>query len=269
MKRLFLTTAIVAATALPLAAQSTDTNADMATVSLDYTGNMTVQASSLIGHRVYLPEGDDMSDDSQMMDMTDAPDTWSMAGEISDVILSTDGEVRGMIVDAGGFLGMNETERRINIDQVRFAQDTDDDGEYFIVFNGNADTFRESENYDQASATSNDEMRGNAMWDDGSDQSYEMVEMGSLTTDDLLGVAVYGSDDNWVGEISELTLGDDGNIDAAIIDVGGFLGIGEKPVRMTFDQIELRRTDGNELRAYVAATEDQLDGMDTWEANDA
>jgi hypothetical protein len=58
----------------------------------------------------------------------------------------------------------------------------------------------------------------------------------------------------------------DGQVQEAIIDVGGFLGLGEKPVIVPFNELTLmQRADGGELRAYIASTEDQLEAMPAYE----
>ena len=67
-----------------------------------------------------------------------------------------------------------------------------------------------------------------------------------------------------MGEVSELTLTDEGKLDAIILDVGGFLGIGEKAVALEVDQVEITRVGGDDLRAHVQATEEQLEAMPAW-----
>lgn len=60
-----------------------------------------------------------------------------------------------------------------------------------------------------------------------------------------------------VGEISNLVLDNNGQVVAAIISIGGALGIGEHDVAISFDQIE-RRTEGNESTLWVNLTEKSL-----------
>ena len=46
------------------------------------------------------------------------------------------------------------------------------------------------------------------------------------------------------------------------MDVGGFLGIGEKPVALPMDKIDILRADGGgELRIYVPMTEEELESL--------
>ena len=200
--------------------------------------------------------------------VADAPDSWTMAGEIDDVLLSQDGQVQAVVVDTGGFLGMNERTRRIDIQEVRFVPDTDDEGEFFAVYTGDQQMLQGAEAFDEA-ALEEGTMRGTEMWGDEIAGSQADIAFTSITTDELIGTSVYGSNDDWVGEIGELALTEDGQIEAVIVDVGGFLGIGEKPVALGMEQIQLRRGEGGAfgdgLRAYVNATEEELESMESWE----
>jgi hypothetical protein len=61
-----------------------------------------------------------------------------------------------------------------------------------------------------------------------------------VTGDAMLEMEIVTADGDEVGEIEDLLIADDGSIDRAIAEVGGFLGIGESYVavpldRMTFD----------------------------------
>ena len=59
-----------------------------------------------------------------------------------------------------------------------------------------------------------------------------------------------------------MILGSDGQITNVIVDVGGFLGMGEKPVSLTLSELQiLRNTNGEDLRVYVAQSKAQLEAM--------
>ena len=53
----------------------------------------------------------------------------------------------------------------------------------------------------------------------------------------LMGVDVYGSDNAKIGDIDEVILDRDGKIQAVVIGVGGFLGIGKKDVAFPFSEL--------------------------------
>lgn len=95
-------------------------------------------------------------------------------------------------------------------------------------------------------------------------EGYEVIARDALTTEDVTGAAVYGTDDERIGEIGELVMTTDGQLGDAIIDVGGFLGLGEKPVAVPFDSLTILRNEGD-VRVYVDATQEQLEGMPEFE----
>lgn len=90
-------------------------------------------------------------------------------------------------------------------------------------------------------------------------EGYTTVSVDDLTADDLTGTRVYGSNDEDVGEIGELLLTDDGKMDRAVIDVGGFLGLGEKEVAVTFEELQIKRSEDGALRVYIDSTEELLE----------
>jgi sporulation protein YlmC with PRC-barrel domain len=93
-------------------------------------------------------------------------------------------------------------------------------------------------------------------------QNAEMAEVEKLTAEEINGSYVYGSNDETVGEIDNLMVGDDGKLTEAVINVGGFLGIGEKPVLVSFDDIQvLKSEDGSDYRFYINSTKEQLEQM--------
>ncbi len=93
-------------------------------------------------------------------------------------------------------------------------------------------------------------------------EGYGAAVRHDLTSEALKSASVYGHDDEKIGSISDLVVGADGKITQAIIDVGGFLGMGARSVSMKFDDLTvLRETDGHDLRVYIDATKQQLEAM--------
>ena len=97
-------------------------------------------------------------------------------------------------------------------------------------------------------------------------EGYEVVDYNELTADDLEDARVYGINDESVGDIGELILNPEGRIEAAVIDVGGFLGIGERQVRVGFDQLTILRQAGtDDVRIYIDSTEERLEELPEYE----
>lgn len=80
-----------------------------------------------------------------------------------------------------------------------------------------------------------------------------------IRAEDMIGTTVYGADDTNVGEIGDVVLSTDGNIDAYLVDVGGFLGIGAKEVAVGGDNLAfMTDSDGNKY-LYTTFTKEQLE----------
>ena len=55
----------------------------------------------------------------------------------------------------------------------------------------------------------------------------------------LIGCDVYNDEDEHIGTLDDLMIGDDRNVGFAILSVGGFLGIGSHLVAVTFDSLAI------------------------------
>ncbi len=76
---------------------------------------------------------------------------------------------------------------------------------------------------------------------------------------DLMGKTVYGAEQESIGEISDLILQKDGDSRVALIDVGGFLGVGERSAAVEPGSLTIQKqADGSE-RALVHATKEKLE----------
>ncbi len=58
----------------------------------------------------------------------------------------------------------------------------------------------------------------------------------------LIGAKVMGAGNQNIGEINDLIMDQNGNVQAAVIGVGGFLGLGEKNVAVPFKNLNVART---------------------------
>ena len=76
--------------------------------------------------------------------------------------------------------------------------------------------------------------------------------------DDVEQDAVFpaGTQADWddIGEIGDMVIGVDGTLEAVVIDVGGFLGIGEREVAIQWDAIRGVREDDDENEYFLAVT---------------
>lgn len=103
-----------------------------------------------------------------------------------------------------------------------------------------------------------DEASGSNLQDDqkmanqsGSQQGdyMESAPASGMQASNLIGSDVMTSGDEEVGEISDLIIDQDGKVAAVVVGVGGFLGMGEKDVAISWDKITQSGTaDDKKLR---------------------
>jgi len=77
---------------------------------------------------------------------------------------------------------------------------------------------------------------------------------------DLMGMKVMGNGDESIGSISDLLADKDGKIVAAVIGVGGFLGIGAKDVAISFDSLQVSQDKDGNPQARLSLTKKELEG---------
>ncbi|MGN6448953.1 MAG: PRC-barrel domain-containing protein [Brucella intermedia] len=84
---------------------------------------------------------------------------------------------------------------------------------------------------------------------------------GQLLVSSFIGRSVYESDApdaQSVGKLNDLIASPDGQIEAAIIGVGGFLGVGEKDVAVSPDQLQLATRSDGKTWLVIKADKQQL-----------
>ena len=264
MKKLLTSTA-VALTLASAAATGAFAQTAPASPYIDGIEN-AVRASDFIGKRVYITANDTASLGAGSY--ADADSGWEDAGEINDVILSLSGDTEAVLVDFGGFLGIGEKTVAVDMSRLVMVPDADSPQDYFIVFQGGKADLEAAPAYTVngpavAPATMGEGTMGTAPVQTAADPAADApVDFAVMTAEDLVGKRVYGPDNKDLGEISAVALGTDGKITGAVVDVGGFLGIGEKSVALSAEMLRLAPDadgDGSVLR--VSATEDQLKAL--------
>lgn len=80
-----------------------------------------------------------------------------------------------------------------------------------------------------------------------------------LVPSKLEGATIYGRDDEKIGSVSH-THGS-GPTSQIVVDVGGFLGIGAKPVAIPLTELDFMRDEDGAVHATTSWTKEQLKSM--------
>lgn len=238
-------------------------------------------ATNIIGETVYNGPGDDAQN----------------IGDVNDIVLTKDGKAESLVIGVGGFLGMGEKSVAYPFDKAQWAQKN---GDRWLVAQASKEELQalpdfNRKAYDPAPATtaSNDATAPQptttapAVTAAPADQTAQApaastsdaaapdqtqtaaidkstlteMKVGEIRGDDLKGATVYGANDARVGEIGDVVLAPDSKPDAVIVDVGGFLGIGEKEVAVGMDNLKFMTDKDGKKYLYTTFTKEQLEAQ--------
>lgn len=273
MRNLLMTTAVAIVTGGSAIAATTDGGFMTETTAGDMLG------SELLGKRLYASEtGVDPNADAAMRAQ------WQDVGEIDDVLIGKDGEIKAVLLDIGGFLGIGAKSVAVDMNELRFVNETNAD-DYFVVFEADRSALEQAPAFEMSQRwmEQDGEMPGSdsAMNDTDRDAltegyaarnetwtapnikrtGYVPVADRDLTAEMLEGAAVYGPNDENIGEVADLVVTRSGVVDKALVDVGGFLGIGEHRIAIDFDEVQVVRDTmaRNDVRIHISASRQQLE----------
>lgn len=272
MKHLLATTALVLV--MGTSAFADNHMKPLSAYDMEQTGD--IYASELIGMRVYATENDEFDSWNADTRVNEGAETeWDDIGEINDVILGRDGQVKAVILGIGGFIGLGERDVAVTMDDIKMVQEQDDEDDFFIVVKTNKAMLEQAEPYERsATMEAKDDMADTKMEMDDEGRAmlrrpapieregYREAKLEELTAEDLTGARVYGTNDEDIGEVDELILDDSGQITKAVLDIGGFLGLGEHEVAVTMKELRIvREDDGDDVRVYIDATKEELEAQ--------
>lgn len=305
MRKLLLTTALVAVTGFGAVAQTADpmNTAPLAsaTVTAPATPGMEANvpaflASEFTGMTLYTLASDGPGDartNGGAGLMADR-DRWESVGTISDIVMSQDGEVRGVLIDQGGFLGFFARTVMIGIDDLHFVADTatpetlrdfsivatlsrealgalpewsaDQLSAGFaprqpMVAPGNAAEATQIDR-DQArldvTAGETQPMIGNAY---AAPEGFAMLEA-APSAEQLIGAGVHDATGERIGSVQDLILDADQVVTDVVVDVGGFLGLGAHTVALPVADARVYwNASTDEVRVHSRLTRAQIEAM--------
>ena len=92
---------------------------------------------------------------------------------------------------------------------------------------------------------------------------------GLWRSSEVVGQMVYNRADEKLGEIEELLIDRDGKVMAAVVGVGGFLGIGESKVAISYPSFEMRPDKDGKVRLVVNVDKAILKNAPVYKAPEA
>jgi len=278
MRNLMATTAIaVLLSTAAYAQEATTTPAPAAPAPMTQDAASVVRsdghlASAMIGETVYNGTGDDAEN----------------IGKVNDLVLGPKGDLQFVVIGVGGFLGLGQKDIAVGFNDVQWAER---DGDRWLVVPFTKDQLTAQAEFDRrpyevappattaaapapatdttaaAPAPANTDTMAAAPATDTTETSAidrsTLTEMpvADIRAEELVGTKVYGANDANVGEIGDVVITQDGKADAVIIDVGGFLGMGEKEVAVGMDKLAfMTDKDGNKY-LYTTFTKEQLEAQ--------
>lgn len=215
-------------------------------------------------------------------------------GDVNDVILGRDGSVQAVIVGVGGFLGMGEKEVAIEFGRLNFVPEQD--GEFHLVSDVTRAELEGAKAYERPDylpewmTVSSVESEMNRI-SESAKKTYETVRSEAIdpakkrldaaiadwtadktrvnaktvSSEALINAAVHTSEDENIGDISQILLDDSGKAEAVVVDVGGFLGFNAKPVAVSFDSLMLFETENGAILVVAPFTKQELENARTFE----
>lgn len=208
-------------------------------------------------------------------------------GDVNDILVGEDGTIQAIIVGVGGFLGI--ADKDVPLDFGLMTLEPLGEGQFRVVTAVSKQELEDALPYERPvyiplSVLHSSQLvgpggtKGNPPPKVGKERPARenivdheafmadktVIEFGSVSAEHMMGANVYDAAGNHVGEIGDVIVSADGTIDAAIIEVGGFLGIGEKPVAIGFEQVEILRDGEDELYITTSFSQEQLEQAKTY-----
>lgn len=258
---------------------STDTAASMQSTNGYYEAHAgQILASNLLGQNVY-----------ELSSYADGANDPDLIGEVNDVVMGPNGGAQAVLLGVGGFLGIGEKDVAVDYQRLQWI---DRDGEKWLAVKASKEELEAAPGFDRtvlkqdmtatSAAIDTDAQPRTGMAPREMDRTAEVstdaattadtamtsrrdtlrvVDRGDLSADTVIGTTVYGANEENVGEIGDIIVSQDGGIEAYIVDVGGFLGLGQKPIALDASQIEVMQDENGSMYIYTQFTEEQLENQ--------
>jgi sporulation protein YlmC with PRC-barrel domain len=215
-------------------------------------------------------------------------DTAEEVGTISDMVVTSGLGISAVVISVGGFLGVGEKDVAVDFAQLEWAQRDDGSRRWVLkttpeaLAAAPAFAWSDSEAMTGETALTPEEEEDQLVEGDPNatdidpslttDQAerpaittpvdrtgFSEFDETGLSAEDLSGIGVYGINDEQIGTIGDIVTNPDGSFDAIIVDVGGFLGLGAKPVAVGYDNLVFSADTFGNRYLFLNTTREQLE----------
>jgi sporulation protein YlmC with PRC-barrel domain len=206
----------------------------------------------------------------------------AVIGTVEDLVIGPLGDITAAIVEVGAFLDTGSKEvavafadiQRVPVNgSIRWTLETTREALAAApVFEppdetASAEPLTETEEANQvaegdAGATTLDPELTTDQPEAGASASADMPDP---TPAELIGLGVYGQNDQPIGTINSLVETPDGEIDAIVIDVGGFLGLGAKPVAVAYENRTFATDSSGGRYLFLNTTREALEAQPVYD----
>lgn len=258
MKKFLTSTALAALIALPAFAQDrspifSDEKLEKPVASengyfIASPGQLLV--SGFIGQAVYNGPSDDAAN----------------IGTVNDMILGADGSPQAVVIGVGGFLGVGEKNVAIGFDHLSWV--VREDGKRWLIVDATKEQLEKAPAFDRAAFAADGAPRidqpatekttATQKTDRSMPEGMKPVPSEGLSADKLIGATVFGADETKIGTVGDVLMSADGQTEAFVVDVGGFLGINSKPVAVSIANLDVASGKDDKLHVYTQFTKEQL-----------
>lgn len=221
-------------------------------------------------------------------------DTAEEVGTISDMVVTSGVGISAVVISVGGFLGVGEKDVAVDFAQLEWAERDDGSRRWVLATTAEAlaaapafawsdseamtgetaltpdqeqDQLVEGDpnSTDVDPALTTDEAERPAITTPVDRTGFSEFDETGLSADDLRGIGVYGINDEQIGTIGDIITNPDGSFDAIIVDVGGFLGLGAKPVAVGFENLAFSADTFGNRYLFLNTTREQLETQPTYD----
>ncbi|MCZ4346657.1 PRC-barrel domain-containing protein [Devosia neptuniae] len=233
---------------------------------------------------------------TQLLDktvFTSIADDAGQIGTIEDLVVTPGFGISAVVISVGGFLGVGAKDVAVDFAQLEWAQREDGTRRWVLpttadeLTSAPAFIWADSEEVtgepaltpseeqaqlvdgdpnqtaiDPALTTDQPEREDETTLDRAGISPFDST---GLSAEDMLGIAVYGINDEQIGTIGDVVRNADDSLDAVIVDVGGFLGLGAKPVAVGYENLTFSADTLENRYLFLNTTREQLEAQTAYD----